>query len=240
MLRKGSMLSLTFATLLGLSLPIPVLANEYAIIHNLTDNEGGFFSAPDVSMTSNWSSSNPCLFVVKTQWLAYKGADPAQQDWIELGRVNGAVRSSTGTTYCGTIKVGFYDTFYTARAKHDSFGQETYEEWPVTSISTGGTHNYQVKKTALNEWTAYIDYTRVLTHTGWNQSKSVRHDIGWETNTATAWWGTPNYSTAHQLLINSSWQNWNTGFKEDASNSGNSLGWYANFDGAYSKAKYTR
>ncbi len=103
--------------LLGLTYaPCAHAAKQYAAYRAVQNNTGGFFSAPNVSMSSGWSSSNPCNFLVKTQWLSFNGANAANKDWIELGRVHGAVQAQSGGTYnCGTAAmVSYYDAYYTA------------------------------------------------------------------------------------------------------------------------------
>lgn len=237
-----------FLSSIGLSIAIvatPAFANQYDTVKNATNNEGGYFSAPNVSMSSNWSSSFPCRFLIKTHWLAYNGAYASYKDWIEVGRVHGEVEDNTGTYTCSGKKVKFYDAYYTGYGIWDASGNLTITEWPVTGFSTTGTHNYQIQRTGSAQWKAYIDFTTVRTFS-WNQVNAVRHDIGWETNTSASTWSTPNYSSAHELLISGTWQRWTTGYKSDASNGGNSLGWYVKFgtnaNGTtdHSKAEYYR
>lgn len=221
----------------------PAFANEYAIVSNMTTNEGGYFSAPNVSMNSNWSTSFPCRFINKTHWLRFDGAHASYDDWLEVGRTHGKIEDATGTVTCGGEKVKLYDAYYTAYGTYDSAGVLTYEEFPVTGFSTTGTHNYQIQRTGTGQWKAYVDFTAVRTYT-WNFSSSTGQDIGWEANTTAATWTAPNYSTSHQLLISGSWRNWSTGVYYDYSTGHNVMGWYADCDlnpdltTNYSKATY--
>jgi hypothetical protein len=215
-------------------------ANQYATVSTGQSNTGGFFSAQNVSMSSSWSPNSPCYFIVKTNWTAFNGSHTALKDWIELGRVNGAVRSSSGSNFCASDRVAFYDAYYTASGRYNATGVLTYNETPITTISTSGSHNYQIKKISATDWRTYIDGATTLTYTGLNYSSSVKHDVGWETNSLSPFLGSPNYSNPHQVLVNGTWTNWSSGSKFDASNGGNNLGWLANFDGAFWKAKYNQ
>lgn len=235
-----SVLSLSIL-LLGLSYaPASLAANQYAFVRTSQSNTGGFFSAPNVSMSSGWSSSNSCAFLVKTSWLGFKGTYSRADDWIELGRVNGAVQNPQGNATCSGGKVSNYDAYYTARGRYNSAGVLDYAEFPITNISTSGTHNYQIKKVSSADWRTYIDGITTLTYPGWSAANATTHDVGWEANNNTSSWASPNYSTAHQILVNGSWTNWGSLGKVDASTGGNTLGWFANPDGGTSQAKFTR
>jgi hypothetical protein len=229
------------ALLLGLAyVPGSQAASQYAVVSTSQANTGGFFSAQNVSMSASWSPNSPCSFIVKTNWVAFNGSNATSKDWIELGRVNGSVRSPSGNSFCGSERVGFYDAYYTATGRINAAGVLTYNETPITTISTSGSHNYQIKKISSTEWRTYIDGITTLTYTGWNYPTSVRHDVGWETNSLSPFWTSPNYSSSHQVLINGTWTNWSSGSRNDASTGWNNLGWFANFDGAFWKAKYNQ
>ena len=239
--------------LLGLAYaPSAHAAKQYASYRAVQNNTGGYFSAPNVSMNSGWSSSNPCNFLIKTQWLSFKGASSANDDWIELGRVHGAVERESGGTYnCGTSAnpsmVSYYDAYYTATMKFNSTGGYSYREWPITTISTAGSHSYQIKKVSSNtDWRGYIDNIQVLTYPGWNAANAAYQDVGWEANYATnttPTWTSPNYANPLKFLINGSWTDWsstNVTTAGSGSISQGSLGWAVSTDGASYKLKYTR
>lgn len=234
------------ALLLGLAYaPRADAINNYAYVRTTQSSTGGFFSAPNVSMSSGWSTSNPCNFLVKTQWLSFNGTYSAAKDWIELGRVNGAVKNPNGTATCGSGqtagKVSNYDAYYTATGRYNSAGVLTYNEFPITTIGTSGTHSYKIEKISTANWRTYIDGITTLTYTGWSASNPVIHEVGWEANNSISSWTSPNYANPLQILVNGSWVNWGSLAKVDSSNGGNNLGWVATTDGGSAwKSKYTR
>jgi hypothetical protein len=243
MYTKKSMIGMLFSVVLMLTLSTSAFA-EHAIVSISQTNQGSYFSYTDVTMNSGWNTSNPCRFLNKTTWIGFNGDHPTNTDWLEVGRTHGKIPNASGTVTCGSDKVISINGNYAAYGKFSSSGVLTYEEWGYAA-SNSGTHNFQIQRTATNEWKAYFDFNVIKTF-AWAPTSGITARVGLEVNNSVATMTFPNYTTAHQTQSTSGvWSNWTSGTRFDASGSYNSRGWYANFGTTasggtdYTKVTYT-